>query len=122
MGVVQAKQAPIKMQVSFDHVPIDRYEQLITRYRLLINCAKQAREHPNNVNLRNKFAVMATQYLERGHSDVHVTQEISHRNRVIHVLAMIEELCPQQDNITEEQATARSFMLCESVVLGGMSG
>lgn len=113
MGNKQVKQ---KKHVHFAHVPIDRYEQLITRFRLIQTCVAQIREQPDNINLRNKFAVMAVQYLERGHKDIHVTQEVSHLKRIEQLLALIEELCPQQDNITEEQAAARSLMLFESVI------
>lgn len=114
MGIVQAKQPDLQRRVHFDHVPIDRYEQLITRYRLLLNCAKQVRKNPSSDNLRNKFAVMATQYLDRGHSNINVTQEESHQERVTRVLELIEELCPQRVNLPEEQVIARSCMLMES--------
>ena len=113
MGVVQAKELPLRRTVHFDHVPIDRYEELITRYRLLMNCVKKVRENPNDACLRNKFAVMATQYLDKGHSNINVTQEEAHHQRVKTVVALIEELCPDRDDLPEEQVTARARMLCE---------
>lgn len=113
MGSVQAKEAPLSRRVHFDHVPIDRYEQLIARYRLLMNCVKQVRENPNDSCLRNKFAVMATQYLDKGHSNINVTQEEAHHRRVKTVVALIDELCPDRDDLPEEQVTARARMSWE---------
>ena len=82
-----------------------------------MNCVKQIRKQPNDPCLRNKFAVMATQYLDHGHSRVHVTQEEAHYERVTHVVALIQELCPDRDNLPEEQVTARARMLLEVVRL-----
>ena len=117
MGAVQSRSQQSKKRVKFAHVPIDRYEQLITRYKLLLQCVKKLRENENSEILRNKFAVMATAYLENGHGDIHVTQEMDHLNKLNHVMELIEEFCPQQDNLTDEQVTARSVMLLEKDLL-----
>ena len=110
MGNVQLQ----KKKVTFaDCIPLDRYEELITRFRLLKKCVKQLEQNKDDVNLKNKFAVMAKQYIENGHANINVTTEDKHIERLKYVLEKIETFIPEQQNLTQVQSTARALMFRE---------
>tara|TARA_B100000902_G_scaffold390623_1_gene439859 strand:+ start:943 stop:1287 length:345 start_codon:yes stop_codon:yes gene_type:complete len=94
-------------------VAIDRYEEDTKRFEHIVKMHSALDKH--DVEAKDKLATLIIKYLERCHSDVNVTAEIIHYERVKTVCIIALETF--QAFITEQQVRALHASLFEYVLL-----
>ena len=94
-------------------VAIDRFEEDTTRFNHIVKLHSVLDK--DDVEAKDKLATLIIKYLERCHSDVNVTAEVIHYERVKTVCIIALETF--QAYITEQQVRALHSSLLEYVLL-----